>query len=877
MKMNTRKWMCVILMMAGLVGTNCVFAQTWSGGDMTWSQPDTNSFSSQYTSGSAVIFTNAGAGTVTIDPGGVTPGNISVNSSSAYTFTGGGIGGTGSLTKTGSGTLTLSNTNSFNGGVFINGGILTLPAGATAAHLGDSGNVVTFTGTSTLNLSTITLSQGFVIDAGVTATWGAGYATVTLTNSLAGSGTLKASGGGTSGGYYIFTSTNNPFSGNIQIYSYSNNSYPAGVTMVSLADSPGSRITLGNNASTVSFTYGADAVAPLVLSNRQIEFYANYEFPSTLYNNATNVNCTVTINTDLLVSRNSTITFGLGGSNTGNNTFAGAITNKIGYVTSLLKDNAGKWILAGPNTYTGTTTIKDGILEFASSGTYAGNISVTDTTPNPLTFSGAYTQTVSGVISGTMSLIKEGTGTLILTGANTHTNTMVNAGTLSLGNGTSSSSLYDFSTLSVASGAKVNLNFTGSEAVFYLKIDGSPAAAGTWGATGSGATNIDDTHFTGTGVIENLNGNTASIGLAFWDGGAADISTNGNAAGTSAAGTWNTTLKNWDYGFTAHAAWLNTTNAKAIFNGSENADRTVTVNGALNIKELSFETTGSAGTRYIIDGGTLNFGSGGVIRNSDNRYDQTITSAITGSPAVNIKDYRSDGANDTYKGLKFAPTNGIVTLGAVLNPDNTGNKDKSGITLAGTTTGNTIASINYAGGDKYADTIFQSGEWTVNGGIRTGNLKLFGGKLIVSGTIVSDNVAFSFTNGTLAGTCVVDEPVTVPASGTLAPGNPTGTMTITNNACTINGKLEININGSETGKLDMHTTQTLIISNATLNVNVAATPILPVTIVTYGAGKLAGTFASTNMPGGWTIDYVANGGKAIVLTPPPGGTLIFMK
>jgi len=321
---------------------------------------------------------------------------------------------------------------------------------------------------------------------------------------------------------------------------------------------------------------------------------------------------------------------------------------------------------------------------------------------------------------------------------------------------------------------------------------------------------------------------------------------------------------------------LNTTNAKAIFAGSENANRTVTVTGTINLKELSFETMGADGTRYIIDGGTLNFGAGGVIRNSNNRYDQTITSAITGSPAVNIKDYRADGQNNTYKGLKFAPPNGTVTLGAVLNPDDTGNKDKSGITLAGTTTGNTVASINYAGGDKYADTVVESGEWTVNGGIRTGALRLYGGKLIVGGTIVCDYIAFNttFTGGTLAGTGVVDEPVTVPASGTLAPGNPTGTMTITNNSCTINGKLEININGSQTGKLAMHATQTLTISSATLNVKVASTPAQPLTIVTYGTGKLTGTFASNNLPGGWTIDYAANNGTAIVLTPPPAGTLI---
>jgi autotransporter-associated beta strand protein len=537
--------------------------------------------------------------------------------------------------------------------------------------------------------------------------------------------------------------------------------------------------------STIFFSYGSDAVEPLVFSNRQIELNSGN---ATLNNNATNGNCTVTINTDLLVTANASRTFTLGGSNAGNNTFAGAITNKTGYVTSLTKANGGKWILTGANTYSGNTTIQDGPLEIrgagqlGAGGVYPGNITSTDTTPSPFIFDSSANTTISGTISGGMSFTKDGAGTLSITGSAVHTGgTTVAGGTLSLGDGTNSASLSDFGTLSVASGAVVNLNYTGPDHVFYLNLDGSPAAAGTWGATGSGATHIDNTHFTGTGVIYNLAGDLTAAGIAFWDGGSDDIGSDGNAASAGGAGAWNTTTTNWDVGFTAHSAWLNTGSSKAVFAGAENANRTVTLAGAVNIGELSFETTGSAGTRYIIDGGTLNFGAGGMIRTADNRYDQTITSAITGSPAVETKDF---GVNNQYKGLKFAPTTGNTqTLGAVLNPNNTGNQDKAGFTLAGSSTGNSVASINYAGGDQYGQTYLQSGEWSIPGGIRTGNLIVTGGTFTLGGTVKLDYNGLDATGGVIKGTFTLgaDDRRTshyMKSGSTISPGNSIGTITV---------------------------------------------------------------------------------------------------
>lgn len=139
----------------------------------------------------------------------------------------------------------------------------------------------------------------------------------------------------------------------------------------------------------------------------------------------------------------------------------------------------------------------------------------------------------SGRIAGAINLVKSGAtnSTLTLAGLNNFSGaTVVNGGTLAVSNsvlgvctnvavqaGTlsllSSAAVADTATLSLANGggAKVNLAAGVNEGVRYLYFGDKMKLVGTYGSTSSAATNKDDEHFSGAGILTVLHDNSGLL------------------------------------------------------------------------------------------------------------------------------------------------------------------------------------------------------------------------------------------------------------------------------------------------------------------------------------------------------------------------------
>jgi len=370
------------------------------------------------------------------------------------------VAGSNKLQKDGSGTLTLSGNNSYTGGTIIHRGILSVssdsnlgavPGAATAGQLtfGNGGGVLLATagfelsanrgvdlGTSGGTLRTdsgVALAYaGVIANSGSLAKAGSGTLTLTGTNTYTGAtnisaGSLVIDGSGSlrSGSYLGAISNNGSF-----VYNSS-----AAQTLFGVISGTGD-LTL-NGTGTLMLTGNSTYTGTTTINSGTLQLGNNSA--------AGSVTGSIVNNGTLVLNRSNALTLSQVVSGSGN----------------LIQNGSGTVTLSGANTYSGITSINNGVLAVSSDdnlgaapitttagqlvlngGTFQADSSFTLNANRGVTLGtsgGIFTAngqlTYDGAIAGSGSLTKSGTSKLLLTGTNTYSgSTTINAGILQLGN-----------------------------------------------------------------------------------------------------------------------------------------------------------------------------------------------------------------------------------------------------------------------------------------------------------------------------------------------------------------------------------------------------------------------------------------------------------
>ena len=517
--------------------------------------------------------------------------------------------------------------------------------GNVATTIGTSNGVNTLTLGNTVDPSGITLQTG-VGNVGISVevilaqdqSWNIEDTarTLTLSAGLAGTAkTLTINDAVTNAGSLIITGTAGTLTGTLNMHAGSL-IFDDGGSLSSGAD-----VVLGTTTKAATLQVGSTTAA----TNAIIGGLGNGSFTGSRVIGGNATTSTLTIGA---TSGSQTFTAALGGLGTNENNF------------NLAKDGAGTQILNGAATYTGTTTVRQGILQLGAASTFAP--------------------------TGALAVIANAgtTATMDFNGKNFST-----TGVLTLGGGTSGIAQI------IGTGSTLTL---GGDIVFDALNDPGAAVISTNLSTGARTITVGES--VNAAIDLSLNGTLAATGgITIAGAGSGAINGAWTLAGTNLSNTFNST-GTWDFNAVTNTTgtgdWnINTGVINATVSNALNAADDIIIDGTGTPGSATINISGTAGTSGIHQGDDIFIRNGGLINVTVNNGISTGTdqlvigdtaSTTAGSAGVlNLAANINVGAGGLVLGTN---TNiGNITGTGILTT--AGNKDlrngliEAGITLAG--------------------------------------------------------------------------------------------------------------------------------------------------------------------------------------------------
>lgn len=774
-----------------------------------------------FVAGDAAVFDDSASGTTTVSvaTANVSPASVTFNNSFRdYVLQGGfGIVGGTSLVKTGFARLTVANDNAYTGGTSISGSVIQVGDGGTSGSLGSG--PITNGGVLEFNRSDF----------------------VTLGNAISGSGAVRQNGSGT-----LLLSGANSHAGDTTLN--------AGTLRLASATALGTGGTLVINGGVL------DSGTPgLVLATDNPQAWnTDVVFAGT---NDLNVGAgAVSLGSDPFLPRSVTV-------NAGTLTVGGVVSD--GGFTGLVKAGPGTLVLAGANTYAGTTlnagtlTVSDGgslgsttgplvinnlapddgtdvvlnVNGAVATGSLSGTISAPTRGVNTatiaiaanksLTVNQSLDDTYYGLITGAGTFIKSGAATLTLTGVNTYTGgTTLTQGVLSVDrlNDNSSAGLSNLGTTGPITVTGGTLRYTGGASLTsnrFMLTSGTP----TIDITLNTASLTITSQFASSTITKTGAGTLTLGGNVYYTGnfGEIDVAVN--------QGTMLLASSVTDPAFMAAVANVVDVQPGAILRlgaSGTNVGRQVRPTNTFHMSGGTYDLNGNGttfgpqidGSGWILSGST-GTASLGIYPASNKTFSGNIVdgNGVVGVrlsnrignntyPALPAATWTLSGTN-TYSGATVLETGTLAAGSTTAFSPNSAYSVTSTLALAGND--NAIGSLTGAGtvnlggatltiGSNNTSPAAFSGALTstVGGGVvkvgsgtltLTGSGSTYGGGTIINGGTLLANNATSSTGtgavlvnagGTLGGSGTIAGSVTV-AGGTITAGTPAATGTLTTN------------------------------------------------------------------------------------------------